>query len=106
MITVTFVEVAGREHQVTATPGESVMSVARSEGIQGILADCGGSLACGTCHVHVAPAWVDLVGPPGEVEAALLEMAIDPDSTSRLACQIVLEEKLDGLVVNLPPSQV
>jgi len=67
-------------------------------------ADCGGCLACGTCHVYIDPAWAARLPPPGEDELGMLEMALDPRETSRLSCQIVLDEALDGLAVILAPG--
>lgn len=69
-----------------------------------VRADCGGCLACGTCHVYIDPAWAARLPPPGEDELGMLEMALDPRETSRLSCQIVLDEALDGLAVILAPG--
>ena len=104
-VMVKFIEVNGDEFPVAAKHGDKLMQAAVNNGIQGIVADCGGSLACATCHVHVAREWWDRVGPPDGTEAAMLEMAIDADELSRLSCQIVLTEQLDGLVVHLPAKQ-
>jgi 2Fe-2S ferredoxin len=81
-------------------PGKSLMEVARDNGVVGILADCGGSCECGTCHVYVEPQWQALVGSPDNIESATLDRVSDvkPDA-SRLSCQIVLREELDGLRV-------
>ena len=106
MVTVVYVSHAGVVRSVDAQEGESVMQAARNNGVSGILADCGGALSCATCHVHIAPNWFVKVGPPSDEEAAMLEMAVDPDETSRLSCQIKLSSELDGLVVNLPASQL
>jgi 2Fe-2S ferredoxin len=106
MISVKFVNSAGRETTVETDPGSSAMKAAVDNGVAGILADCGGSMSCATCHVHVHPDWMQAVGPASSVEAEMLEMAIDPDETSRLSCQIFLNDSLNGLVLLLPPSQV
>lgn len=105
MAEVTFVTVAGDAHTVAVPVGDTVMRAAIDGNIAEIKADCGGALTCATCHVHVAPEWRDRVGPPGEEEALMLELAVDPDDASRLCCQVMMTPELDGLVVNLPASQ-
>ncbi len=105
MIRVHVREANGNVLELDGQEGESLMAAALSAGIGGILGDCGGMMACATCHVHVAPEWADIVGGPSSDEAGMLEMAIDPDETSRLSCQIVLRSELDGLEVTLPESQ-
>jgi 2Fe-2S ferredoxin len=105
MISVVFIEANGKEQRIDVKPEGSVMQAAVQNGVDAILADCGGALSCATCHVHVAPEWRERVGPPNEDEAAMLQMAIDPDETSRLSCQIALREELDGVVLHLPKSQ-
>ena len=75
----------------------TVMQAAKRAGIPGIEGQCGGFRACATCHVHVAQAWRDVVGPPGGDERELLELTDDPRPESRLSCQIRLSSALDGL---------
>jgi 2Fe-2S ferredoxin len=106
MVHLTFIEANGTRHETKAEAGISVMVAARDRDISGILAECGGSMSCATCHVHIDPAWLPRVGAPDEMESAMLEMAIDPDETSRLSCQVLLTDELDGLVVHLPASQL
>jgi NAD(P)-dependent dehydrogenase (short-subunit alcohol dehydrogenase family) len=67
--------------------------------------DCGGECACATCHVYVDPRWLEKVGPQGSQEAALLDFAALAQPNSRLACQIKMDDQLDGLVVRLPEAQ-
>lgn len=110
MITITLIETTARGeqrvHAVQAAPGTSLMDAAVQAGIGGIAADCGGMLTCATCHVIVQDAWRERLVPAGEEEIAMLEMTATPASAgSRLSCQIVLEESLDGLTVDLPASQ-
>lgn len=95
----------GERRSVSAAEGVSVMQAALDNDVKGIIGDCGGALACATCHVHIAREWLDKAGPPSDSEAAMLEMAIAPDDRSRLACQIALTATLDGLHVVLPASQ-
>jgi 2Fe-2S ferredoxin len=103
---INFIEADGAAHAVQGELGESVMEAARRNNIDAILADCGGSMSCATCHVHIDPAWWDRVGPPREAEEIMLELAIDPDETSRLSCQIEVRAELDGVVIHLPRSQL
>lgn len=105
MVTVNFVAVDGTRRALQAATGETVMEVALANNIAQILADCGGAMSCATCHVHVAPDWLAVTGSAAGDEVDMLEMAIDPDETSRLSCQIRLTEAMDGLIINLPARQ-
>lgn len=103
----TFIASDGTPRTVKARTGDSVMQTALAQGIDGITAECGGAMACATCHAHVADEWADRVGPAGEVEADMLEFAAsEVTATSRLTCQIKITEDLDGLVLHLPETQV
>ena len=105
MTRVTFVQPGGAEQTFEAGDGSrSLMEVARAGGVAGIAADCGGACACATCHVHVDPAWIDVVGRAVGVEADMLDLASEPTETSRLSCQITIRPDLDGLRVNIPPE--
>ncbi len=89
-----------------APPGEPVMAAAVRNGVPGIIGECGGNCSCATCHVWVRPEFVDVVGRPGDMEEDLLDLGVeDRREHSRLGCQIVLTEALDGLVVDVPPAQ-
>ena len=81
--------------------GDIVMELARAEGIDGIDAECGGGCACATCHVHVDPDWMPIVGPPSDMEQDMLEFDGEVAPTSRLSCQIELTDELDGLRVKV-----
>ncbi|MDX3451533.1 2Fe-2S iron-sulfur cluster-binding protein [Streptomyces sp. ME02-8801-2C] len=95
------------EHKVTAESGTVLMQAAVANGVQGIVAECGGNASCATCHVYVATAQSELVGPPNEVEDEMLDFtAAERRPTSRLSCQIQLTDTLDGLVVVVPEAQV
>ena len=104
---VTFVQGNGVEKTIeNLEPGESLLTIARANGVEGILGDCGGGCACATCHVYVDPKWQAAVGAPDEIEAATLDMVSDVQrSNSRLCCQIVMRSELDGLRVEVAPSQ-
>lgn len=106
MALVTYMEHGGAQHQVEAPNGESVMVGAVRNNIPGIVAECGGGLACATCHCFVDDAWIERVGPPSETESQMLEFsATETGPGSRLSCQIVVSDELDGLVVRLPETQ-
>ena len=101
MPTVYFVTLDDDTVAVDGDPGDIVMELARAEGIEGIDAECGGGCACATCHVHVDPDWMPIVGPPSEIEQDMLEFDGGVAPTSRLSCQIELTEELDGLRVKV-----
>ena len=95
----------GVSHDIAVTPGLSVKEAILNEGLEGIEALCGGAANCGTCHVYVSEAWYDRVPPPIEAEELMLPYVIDPRPTSRLSCQIVVGDELDGIEVEIPQSQ-
>ena len=74
--------------------------------IPGIDADCGGGMACATCHVYVNEEWLDKLPAKEDGEEDMLDMAYEPNKFSRLSCQIIVSDELDGLVVNIPEKQV
>ena len=105
-ITVHLVEVDGTRHTLGGNPGQSLMRVATDAGIDGIKADCGGVMTCATCHVIVDPEWATRLPAPSQDEDAMLDMtAAERQPTSRLSCQIVLEEAFEGFVAKLPETQ-
>jgi 2Fe-2S ferredoxin len=97
----TFIEPNGNRVEVDAPLGLSVMEIAQRNDID-IEGACGGSLACSTCHVIVDPAWFGKLDEPTEEEEDMLDLAFALTRTSRLCCQIIMSEELDGLVVTLP----
>ena len=106
MPVVTYIEHDGTRHEVTLRAGDTVMRGALNNDIEGIVGECGGGLACATCHCYVDAAWIDKVGPPSKPEAEMLDCTARPKTAnSRLSCQIVVHDDLDGLVVNLPEAQ-
>ena len=96
-----FVERDGTRKEVDAPLGLSVLEIAHRHGVD-IEGACEGSLACSTCHVIVDPSWFTKLAEPTEDEEDMLDLAFDLQETSRLGCQIIMTEKLDGLVVKLP----
>jgi 2Fe-2S ferredoxin len=106
MVTVTFVEEDGNRIVAEGSAGTSLMQTAVNAGVTGIAAECGGAGACATCHCKVAAEWFGKLPEAGPDEADMLEFVIDPATESRLSCQIELTADLDGLVVNIPGTQV
>jgi 2Fe-2S ferredoxin len=100
---ITFKNPDGSSKTVDAPSGISVMEVSHMNNID-IEGSCGGSLACATCHVIVDPAWYPKVGKPSENEEDMLDLAFGLTQTSRLCCQIIMNDDLDGLVVTLPSA--
>lgn len=105
MIEIRFIGADGTMTIVRGDNGFSLMEVAKRHGVTGIVAECGGSCACATCHVHVDPAWLEAVGEPGPGESDMLDFARGRRPDSRLSCQIRITPALDGLTVHVPESQ-
>ncbi|MFC5357624.1 2Fe-2S iron-sulfur cluster-binding protein [Azospirillum himalayense] len=101
-----FVMPDGTERAVDVPDGWSLMEGARRDGIPGIVAECGGGATCATCHVIVDPTWFAVVGEPPDTESMLLELASERGETSRLSCQILMTDALDGITVRVPESQL
>ncbi len=99
----TFIERDGTRREVDAPVGLSVLEIAHKHGVD-IEGACEGSLACSTCHVIVEGDWFARLDTPTEDEEDMLDLAFGLEKTSRLGCQIVISEELDGLVVRLPPG--
>ena len=97
----TFVERDGTKREVDAPLGLSVLEIAHKHGVD-IEGACEGSLACSTCHVVVDGSWFKQLTAPTEDEEDMLDLAFDLQETSRLGCQLIMTDKLDGLVVKLP----
>jgi len=107
MAKITYVEFNGKEHVIEVATGLTVMEGARDNGIPGIEADCGGACACSTCHVYVAPEWVEKLPEKDPMEEDMLDFAYEPDpARSRLTCQIKVCDALDGLKVHMPEKQI
>ena len=106
MAKITYIEHNGKNHTIDVTNGLSVMEGAVQNNIPGIDADCGGSMACATCHVYVKEEWFNKLPKKEDGEEDMLDMAFEPKKNSRLSCQLMVSDQLDGLVVNLPEKQV
>ncbi len=95
----------GLKTVIEGAAGLSVMEVIRDSGSDEILALCGGSCSCATCHVFVDPGFVDLLAPMGAIEDEMLEFSEHRQSASRLSCQIPFSDALDGLKITIAPDE-
>jgi ferredoxin, 2Fe-2S len=100
---ITFIDTEGTRRDVDAPVGLSVLEIAHKNDID-LEGACEGSLACSTCHVIVEPEWYDLLADATEDEEDMLDLAFGLTKTSRLGCQIIMSEELDGLTLKLPPG--
>ena len=94
-----------KTHTVDVQKGLTVMEGAIQKEVPGIDADCGGSMACATCHVYVDDKWFDKIPKAEDAEIDMIDMAFEPKKNSRLSCQIIVNEELDGLEVTTPAKQ-
>ena len=106
MAKIKYIEHNGKEHLVEVQNGLTVMEGAVQNDIPGIDADCGGSMSCATCHVYVKEDWYDKLSKKEMGEDDMLDQAYEPKSNSRLSCQIMVSDDLDGLSVYMPEKQV
>ena len=102
---ITYIEHDGKTHTIEVASGLSVMEGAVQNNIPGIDADCGGSMACATCHVYVKEEWLNKIPKADEGEVDMIDMAFEPKKNSRLSCQILITDELDGLTVTTPKQQ-
>ncbi|GGC03255.1 ferredoxin [Marinobacterium zhoushanense] len=107
MVKITFVEADGVSYDIKAPEGWSLMEAAFHNGVEGIEAECGGACNCATCHVYIDERYLDKLPPIGSTEDEMLECtAAERRANSRLSCQIELTAELDGIVVDLPETQI
>ena len=102
---ITYIEHNGKSHTIEVDNGLTVMEGAIQKDISGIDADCGGSMACATCHVYVKEEWFNKLPKKEDGEEDMLDMAFEPNQFSRLSCQLTVTDQLDGLIVQLPSKQ-
>ncbi len=102
---ITYIEYNGKTHTIEVANGLTVMEGAIQKNIPGIDADCGGGMACATCHVYVKQEWFDKLPKKEDGEEDMIDMAYEPNKFSRLSCQLIVSKKLEGLVVKLPEKQ-
>ena len=102
---ITYNDFQGNSKTIEVDNGLSVMEGAIQKDIPGIDADCGGSMACATCHVYVEDKWLDKIPEAEDAENDMIDMAFEPKKNSRLSCQIIVSDELDGLEVTTPEKQ-
>ena len=106
MTKITYKDNEGNSKTLEVEKGLTVMEGAIQNNVPGIDADCGGSMACATCHVYVEEKWLSKLPKAEEGEVDMIDMAFEPKKNSRLSCQITVSDKIEGLVVHLPEKQV
>tara|TARA_X000000368_G_C22952380_1_gene677232 strand:- start:705 stop:1025 length:321 start_codon:yes stop_codon:yes gene_type:complete len=102
---ITYIEQSGNKKTVEVANGLTVMEGAVQNNIPGIDADCGGGMACATCHVYVKDEWLNKLTKPEDGEQDMIDMAFEPKKNSRLSCQIIISDELEGLEVTTPAKQ-
>ena len=102
---ITYIDSNGNSKTIDVANGLSVMEGAIQNNIPEIDADCGGSMACATCHVYVQDDWYDKITKCEDAEQDMIDMAFEPKKNSRLSCQLIVSDKLDGLIVTTPSKQ-
>ena len=100
-----YIEFSGKEHHIEMPVGYSIMEGAVKNSIPGIDADCGGSCACATCHVYVDEKFIKKIPKAKESEQDMIDFAVNPKNNSRLSCQLMITDELDGIVVRMPEKQ-
>ena len=105
MAKITYITYDNKSQTLEVQNGLSVMEGAVQNDVPGIDADCGGGMACATCHVYVNEEWLDKLPVKEDGEEDMLDMAFEPKQNSRLSCQLIVSDDLDGLVVNIPSKQ-
>ena len=102
---ITYKDNQGNSKTIEVDNGLSVMEGAIQNNIPGIDADCGGSMACATCHVYVEEKWLDKLSKAEDGEIDMIDMAFEPKKNSRLSCQLIVTNELNGLKVTTPKKQ-
>ena len=102
---VTYIDFQDNSKTIEVENGLTVMEGASQNDISGIDADCGGSMACATCHVYVEEKWLDKIPKAEDAEVDMIDMAFEPKKNSRLSCQLIVSDKLNGLIVTTPEKQ-
>ncbi len=105
MAKITYITHDNQKHEVEVQNGLTVMEGAVQNNIPGIDADCGGGMACATCHVYVKEEWYSKINKKTEGEDDMIDQAFEPNKLSRLSCQITVSDEIDGLEVDLPKKQ-
>jgi len=105
VIKITYIESSGTRHTIDAPAGESMMKAALNAGVEGIVGECGGNCACGTCRIYVPEEWLDRLPSIQGPEREMIDFAGDETAGVRLSCQIPVTDGLDGIEVHMPESQ-
>ena len=105
MSKITYKDSKGNSKTIEVENGLTVMEGAIQNDIPGIDADCGGSMACATCHVYVEEKWLNKLSKAEDAEVDMIDMAYEPKKNSRLSCQLIVSDELDGLIVTTPEKQ-
>ena len=105
MAKITYIDKDKNSKTIEVENGLTVMEGAIQNNIPGIDADCGGSMACATCHVYVEEKWLDKIPKAEEGEIDMIDMAYEPKTNSRLSCQLIVSNEFDGLIVTTPEKQ-
>ena len=102
---ITYIDQKGNSKTIEVENGLTVMEGAVQNNITGIDADCGGSMACATCHVYVEDSWFNKLLKAEDSENDMIDMAFEPKKNSRLSCQIIVSDEINGLIVTTPEKQ-
>lgn len=102
---IVFIEPGGARREIDAPLGITLMEAARQNGVDGVVAQCGGACACATCHVYIDREWLAKLQPPEDMETGMLENAWQPRDNSRLSCQVHITADMDGMLVRVPEQQ-
>ena len=105
MAKITYITSDNQTHTVEVQNGLTVMEGAIQNDIPGIDADCGGSMACATCHVYVEEKWFNKIPKAEDAEIDMIDMSFEPKKNSRLSCQIIVTNELEGLTITTPKKQ-
>ena len=105
MTKIIYKDFQGNSRTIEVENGLSVMEGAIQNDVPGIDADCGGAMACATCHVYVEEKWFNKLSKAEEAEVDMIDMAYEPKKNSRLSCQLIVSDELDGLIVTTPAKQ-
>ena len=105
MTKINYIDHSGNKLEIDVDNGLTVMEGAVQNNVPGIDADCGGSMACATCHVYVEHSWFNKINAPEDAEKDMIDMAYKPEKNSRLSCQIIVSDELNGLTVTTPEKQ-
>ena len=105
MAKIKYIDFQGNSKTIEIENGLTVMEGAIQNNIPGIDADCGGSMACATCHVYVEEKWFNKISKAEDAEVDMIDMAHEPKKNSRLSCQLIVSNELDGLIVTTPEKQ-